>query len=216
VQVWGAHSSVVKEHLPIMKPLLAGCALFLLGCGHAELPQVPAPPRGTDGEDCSIMAAVLNDFLRPRQDAAVRRGMGDRQGPARPTRFLLIDSTVAVCRHEPVWPPVAGCIHPEFLPLAERFGRRTTAAIESELDASIPIRCELGADVRYLPASTTRLQPSLFQEHPSALIAFSAPVYVNGTTAVIFYRHFFMGGGFVRLEFSGTAWQVRESSRWLE
>ena len=200
-----------------MKAVLAGCALLLVACGHPELPPVPVPSPRVDREACAIMSAVLNDFLRPQQDAAVRRGMSHPDRPLPPTRFLLIDSTVALCRHEPVWPAVTGCIYPDWLRLAAKFGPRMTAAVESELGASLPIGCDLGADVRYLPASTPRLHQSLLQEYrPTAVIAFSAPVYVQGRTAAIFYRRFFAGGGFVRLEFSGTAWQVRDSSSWVE
>ena len=159
------------------------------------------------------MQAVLNGFLEPKQDAGVRRGMGQAQGPIPTTRFYAIGSTMSLCRLEPVWPPLAGCIDPNWLQLA---GSALTRSVESQLGESLPIRCEFTNDVQYLAAHSRRIERSLFAaSRPTSVIAFSAPVYV-GRTTIIFYRHFWHGGGVVRLESAGTAWEVRGNDGWVE
>jgi hypothetical protein len=197
-----------------MNRLLLLCGLLLTGCEAAPLPPLPTHEKKIDDEACAVMTAVIEDFLRPRVDASLRRGMLPTIGPVRPTTYYLIDSTMSLCSHEPVWPLLSGCIDPSWHRLA---GGSLMPHVEAQLGGSLPIRCDFPGDVRYLPAHTLPLDVSIFQDEQrhASVITFSAPVLV-GNNAVIFYRHFFRGGGVVWLKFSGTSWEVRADDGWQE
>jgi hypothetical protein len=195
---------------------LIGCAAILSACGTGQLPSASAP--AAKSHDCTVMSAVLREFVRPRYETSIRLGLRELARHVIAPRYLL-GSTLVVCGDERQRRAVGGCITPDWLALAEHLGPETTWAVHAQLNSSMRIVCRFEDDVFYLPAGTERLQRSHYEKHwpaPVTVIALSAPAYLTERDAVVAYRRVHASGGFVRLRLSAFGWWVQGHSSWFE
>lgn len=195
--------------------------MLLVACESSELPAVSRPGASLDGDDHLVMKAVLEDLLRPEREQSIQRGRGKEATPSSPPLFLVFDVTAAVCEHDPAPDPtLPGCVGSWWLEHLSRlpgpYGRSAAETFPSRNIRSLPIRGDLGDDVVYIPANAKLRE--LVPKYPprTAIVAFSAPVYPRAGSAVIAYRHYFAGGGFVGLERSTGRWAVAKKSGWIE
>jgi hypothetical protein len=207
--------------------LVATGFIGFVACQSPQLPPIsPRDPVVTD-DDREVMKAVLDQTLRPPRDRMIELGRGSSQEPTSTSaaRFLAFDSTISWCERDPVVqrPTVRGCIAALNFDYLRRLptvsGPLSQALFRERNVKSLPIAGTIGEDVVYIPSTiveTAHLWE--FQRgYPlgSAVIAFSMPAYVDGS-AVIFYRHFYAGGGFVHLVRGDAGWSVVTTSGWIE
>jgi hypothetical protein len=99
--------------------------------------------------------------------------------------------------------------------------RRTRLLFEDRNSQRLPIGRILADDVVEIPSANvdtgTRFD-EFVRGHPagSAVVVFSRPVYPSERTAVIFFHHFWNGGGFIHLTRVGFAWSVMKTNGWIE
>jgi hypothetical protein len=203
--------------------LLCG-ALWAVACDSAtELPRVSEPHPTLDADDRAVMRATL-DYLRPFRHDSIRRGWLPQQPPQIDARFLVIDATAAACigDQDPSQSGLPGCVGDHWLkafpPMADNV-RASIRLFNRRNARSLPIRGDLGGDVVLVPVGSGAFGDveRLIRSHPpgSAIVYFSAPVYIDGA-AVIAYRVFWDWGGFLRLKRDGIEWKVVDRSGWVE
>ena len=200
--------------------------MLLVACDAPELPAVSTPAPSLDADDRAVMRAVLDDFLRPTRDQSIQRGTGVVGLIPTTASFLVFDATIAVCTPQEPFGPlevVRGCVYAEWL---EHLSLVTTAPRLSTLanfakrnSRSLPIRESLSDDTILIPADIDpqRFRALLMRRRESThVVGLSAPVYPSAGSAVIAYRHFWSGRGFVGLSRSKDGWRVETYSGSVE
>jgi len=202
---------------------MAAIAAMLLSNGFiaAGIDQVTA-------DDRAVMTAVIDGALRSERDQAIRRGRGiatDR-GPTGAV-FLILDQTVPACSGKGVR-EILGCISvngkdrrlllelkcdADSVQIGQALGRRNRT--------SMLIRGQLAADATIVStdyASNRQQLTELRRQYArgSTLVAFSAPAYPKANVAVVYYRAFDAGSGFVCLTRDGKGWTVRSRQNVVE
>jgi hypothetical protein len=203
------------------------CAVLTTACGSPALPAIGKPVSSLDDVDTDVMRAVL-DRLRFERDESIRRGRPLGSEPAVINAVLLLfDRTVAVCVNEPsaLFPsPFPDCLDHWWLErirtLTDDFDRSASASLRRRNALPLPIRADLGPDVAYIPAQVDNVERlgEFRRRYPSgsAVVRLSAPVYPSAGSAIVAYRMFWHGGGFMRLARSNGEWFVLRTSDWLE
>lgn len=200
--------------------------MLLVACDAPTPPVVSKPAPSLDGEDRAIMKAVLDDLLRAERDRSIQRGPRFVRPTQTTASFLVFDATIAICRRQEPFGPfglVRGCIDAEWL---EHLSRVTTAprlsamaAFASRNSRSLRIHEPLSDDVTLIPAD---IDPPRFREllkrrrESTHIMGLSAPVYPGAGSAVIAYRYFWSGRGFVGLSRSNGGWVVATRSGSVE
>ena len=174
-------------------------------------------------DDRTVMSAVLDGALRPERDRRIRAGRATPPDPVAPTGalFLVLDSTVPSCSPEALGlgNPILGCfdVHKEQRLLDElacdQDGRTAGAMLARRNGRSLAIRGSLGENVVLVSADAVDRLPRLSelrQRYPagSAVVTFSAPMYPKPGVAVLYYRAFNEGLGFVCLVRNELRWSV--------
>ena len=193
--------------------------LVLAACGSSDLPKVSAPGSTLDAEDYAVMKATLRDVVSADSESTQR-------GRTTTNPIVLFKSTVPVCDRASMPTRnvgLPGCVDRAWLDQLSRLAgpsaHSVTASFERRNSRALPIRGDLG-DVTFVPESVDRgyqlndfVRQSSF---PRAIVAFSAPAYPAAGAAVVAYRYFWHGLGFVLLRRSGTEWRVDKTSDIVE
>jgi hypothetical protein len=184
-------------------------------------------------DDRAIMSAVLDGALRADRDSSIRAGRATPSDPALPTGalFLVFDSTVPACAPGGLSPGnwILGCFDvredslqrllDEFA--CNRDGRTAGAMLARRNERSLAIRGSLGEDVVVVSSDTinngSRFS-ELLRRYPigSRVVTFSAPIYVKSGAAVVYYRAFNEGLGFMCLAQRDNRWYVQARKNVIE
>ena len=167
---------------------VARCALIVTlasaACDTPTPPAVAVRQPSLDADDLAVIRGLLDSF---REDQGGRR-------------FLVVDTTVAVCGRPiaVVAPPPGGCLAPPVLDHVSKVlpsRSRVTALLDFQARNArrLPITGDLGADVDYV--SATFLDFAI-----GSVVTFSAPSYPAPGAAVLTYRVRNDHHGAVRLE----------------
>ena len=187
----------------------------------------PAAATETTADDLAVMSAVLDGFLRADRDRSIRLGRRDEAPRA---VFLVLDRTVPACglRSHETNNPTLACFD-----VNRDTERRLLNELECTLgllpidvalmrrnDTPLAIAGRLGDDVVLVPADTVNSAQSLSALRrkylPDAVVTFSAPIYPTTNAAVVYYRMFDHGFGFVCLTRSANRWAVRSRQNVVE
>ena len=159
--------------------------LATAACGTPAPPPVAVRQPSLDADDLAVIRGLLDNFRERHRDGR---------------RFLVVDSTVAVCerRIAVVAPPPGGCLAPPVLDDVSKVlpsRSRVTALIDFQARNArrLPISGDLGADVHYVSAT-------FLDFANGSVVTFSAPSYPAPGAAVLTYRVKDDRHGAVRLE----------------
>jgi hypothetical protein len=189
--------------------MLVGCLVLFTACGTRQVPPPSAPVARLTTDDLAVMRAVLDGFVQRKIPLPANASL------------VVFGLTMPVC---PTFASTSlalpDCVDRSWLAyLAPLMGTASGAAatiFEKANATSIarPYR-RAGDHVIYSPSNVDRAQQLLAfadQYAPVAVGEFSLPAYVRRGAAVIAYRYFHNGLGFVLLHGSGDEWKVANVS----
>ena len=153
--------------------VVTGLASFA-ACHSSQLPPITGRDAMMTDDERQVMRAVLDQTLRPRRDGMIQLGRGTTEAPtSRPDpRFLVFDSTIASCEHDPIVdrPTARGCISTssfDYLDRVPQMSGLLSRTVFLERNAkSLPIAGTIGEDVVYIPSSIVTT-PKRFPPWPS-------------------------------------------------
>jgi hypothetical protein len=167
---------------------LLALALAVSACDAPPPPAVEQREPSLEADDLAVIRAVLDELRRDRREA-----MPVQHVP--PPRFLVVDTTMAMCRRdpEPLGPQPGRCLDPgQLTPVLEVVPAelRRTVALNFPIWTAkrLPIAGPLGDDVTLVSATLVdTLGPGeLIRQHPgSAILWLSAIGYPAPGMAVI-------------------------------
>jgi hypothetical protein len=194
-----------------------------LGCQAPESTWVVSRhPQLTD-DDREVMQAVLDQTLRPNRDR-LRPHIASAISPP----FFVFDSTIEVCPEDPItYSRHLECVSTGWLNHLDRLGLQSSSHARVLFTArnsqAMPIGGALADDVVDVPSAsvnTTQGLGEFVRRYPpksvGPVILFSAPIYSEDRSAVIFYHQLWGGGGFVHFRWTGTTWVLVKTSTWVE
>ena len=187
-------------------------ALTAAACDRPAPPAVSVRQPSLDADDLAVMRALFDDLLRPRRPEGVRAQ----------ARFLVVDTTMAMCRRDPAMlgPQPGRCLDPGWVALvseAAPAGMARTVAMRfpAWTATRLSISAPLGDDVTFVSATVIdSVVPSeMLRPYPpgSEIVTLSAPGYPAPRMAVVAFA---AGTGFgaarVERQTDGR-WRVAES-----
>jgi hypothetical protein len=230
-------SNLAMNRAVLAKILVLGLSVTpLLACQSVQLPALADSRPALTEDDYQVMKAVLDQKLR--RDHERSNEILSRGGVTLPKNKLLslvFESTTPSCGTE--YDRVAvrfvrlpPCLNPYALEtvgqrgmerlsaVAERGARHlATAAGDDRHTHSLRIGGPLGDNVDYIPWGV-RIDSTLIGKYPPPVqvVSFSAPVYLENGTAVIFFHVRGHAGGFVHLARTVIGWSIVDSVEWIE